>query len=155
MIKDEIKKLRSMTDLLIEANMVLLEHDDYLEIALKSIPELILIVDIEYKVIFVNNALKNKLKGDENILVVQSYYDIITKEMEFNESKGDGKEPVFFKCFDGWYSYSFSPIKEGNVVVGYTCLFKNEDNNVEMRKELVRVNGELTRIKEKHSYLSA
>ncbi len=155
MIKDEIKKLRDMTEALIDANNVLLENEQQWETAFKSVPESIFVVDIDYNVVYANDVLKNRLNRED--FVGENCYEILTKLLSIKglDALKEINKPIFFKCLNGWYSYSFSAIKEGNHLIGYTCVLKNENDKVMVEQELIRLNEELSKIKKECGYVAA
>lgn len=146
MIKEEINKLKEITDELMKVDYALLVKEQQWEIFFKSVPESVFIIDSELNIIYANNELINNLNFDSNEKLIGSNYLSIFKE--FNGDKlVSNKIPRFFKCLNGWYSSSISTIEEDGYIMGYVCTLHDNNEIIEIKQKLSKTNDELLRIK--------
>jgi PAS domain-containing protein len=143
-IKDELKKLKSVTEALMEVNDDIFNNVYKWERTFKSVPDPVVVLDINYEVIYANTTVLNKVGGTDEF-IGKDCNDIASKLI----SSAD-KGPTFLKCLNGWYSYSYSSIEEDGCIIGYIFILKDESETMTLKRELNDVNQELIRVRKEY-----
>lgn len=148
-IRDELKKLKSVTEALIDVNDDIFGNVYKWERTFKSVPDPVVVLDINYEVIYANTTVLNKVGNPDELIGKDC--NTIASGLIGSKDKG----PTFFKCLNGWYSYSYSSIEENGCVIGYIFILKDESETMTLKKELSDVNQELTRVRREYGLVAS
>ncbi len=151
----ELNKLKKLTNELAK-NGYLVDRAAQWEFAFDAVPDLVVIVNPDFKIKFINKAFALRLgvKCDERYTLIDKYCYEVTmaencKTVDQRICKDAGEkclvsdkkcnmtvfEGVWIK--DGWFEFTHSPIyDEENNLLGFICILRDVTEHIVLKQEL-------------------
>lgn len=131
---DELKKLRELTETL-TGNGYLMDQAEEWEYALDAMPDYVYIIDVSYKIKFVNRLLSERLSKPKQELYDKFCYKEIDHKTSVDPTslwKDDDPhkpiklESVHLNNMDGWFDITRSPIiTRAGRLIGFICVLQD------------------------------
>lgn len=131
----ELKKLRELTGRLTE-NSYLIDRAEQWEFALDAIPDLIFVINQDYKIKYINKALSNKLNVNKNNVVGKDCCNFFSDKKHvclchktFSIINLD--DVYIGQGLNGWFDFTRSSIFDDNGgLLGFVCVLKDITNRI-------------------------
>jgi PAS domain S-box-containing protein len=135
---EELKTLRDLTDALTSDSSYLIDQTKEWEYAFDAMPDCIFVINLEYKMRFINKVMCERLNKTRDELLDLECYNVLKcadRKCELNYSTESGNECIE-KSFDvgefyidelnGWYKFIRSPITDPHkILLGYICVLRD------------------------------
>lgn len=152
---DELKKLREITETLI-GNGYLRDQAEEWEYAFDAIPDYVYIVDLKYRLKYINNALADRLKVRKDEIINMPCYKVVVSvdlEAPFDMWLNIPQQEVakdynlFIKNLNGWFDITRSPVySKASNLVGFICVLQEVTEKLKALKDLVAREATLSTI---------
>jgi PAS domain S-box-containing protein len=148
MMKDfdqELRKLREITNKLTE-NGYLIDRAAQWEFAFDAVPDLVVIVNPQFIIKFVNKAFAKRLKTDKAKLVDEKSFSVVCDISDsggnvclaFNDSFGlIERSELHIGSLGGWFDFTRTPIiDEDGDLLGFVCILRDITEKIKTREAL-------------------
>ena len=143
--KQELQKLREITNKLTE-NGYLVDRTAQWEFAFDAVPDLVIIVNPQFVIKFVNKAFAERLAVEKIDLLDKQSFSIVCDISDLNgnvclafDSSLDlvERSQIYIGSLGGWFDFTRTPIMdEDNDLLGYVCIFRDITDKIETKKAL-------------------